>query len=256
MLSVEEIKERSTTLRGALEASRDEWAWRARATEKELKDYLDPTEVDWVDRCGVCQFNGPNNCMNCVLYHGTKGRCGPEFTKASRTYNKWFEGKATISELREALWGMVARLDRELAKLEPEKKKPELRHGDYGFKNDESFIIEYPCSYGLDSLKAEFDNNGRRWWSESKAEFCSDPAPLILGNIFDDLAALKEDVHFIGFGGNGNFLLYADNGSIVLNGVWYPIKEIKQFILKLHQMVATAERRQKELLMKGQKDGN
>ena len=138
------------------------------------------------------------------------------------------------------------------AEIEAEKK-PKLRHGDYGEwygPNKNSFILDLSEAtnneyYGL--WRVEDGDIGTRI-GHSEANFSKS---TILGNIFDDLRALQEDVteFEIDAGANQfatkasffpNHVNIADEGGeVAIN-----YRNLSTFILKLRQMEATLKRRQ------------
>ncbi len=87
---------------------------------------------------------------------------------------------AAVQTLKDKLAEDITELERKIE----ESKKPELRHGDYGYASEEPELrLWVDCDDGL------------QWCNEDivKGTSC-DAHAVALGNIFDDLDALKEDV--------------------------------------------------------------
>ena len=126
-------------------------------------------------------------------------------------------------------------------KIEAEKK-PELRHGDYGYDKDGGFRIMISHDFKL----------------YTAGDGCLHDANLgcydlvvVLGNIFDDLKATQEDVTEFTFTSESDPLLVE---ATDIDGIRLSVKgavihvyrdEISTLIRKLQQMEATMKRRQK-----------
>lgn len=242
-LTVEQIKARATSPRKALLVSIEEWTWRAEASEEEMRQL---ESLGSTSRCGLCCYYSCRECpLNVPGILATDGGCGLEFKEVYQLHCKWKKGKAKISELRIALWSMVARLDAELANLPEEKKEePKLRHGDYGYScksGDRRIIIANEKStyhIGISGSLVGAEVNGF--------------TKIILGNIFDDLAALREDVEEVFYDVPHN-RFYIDkrpemqHAPIYIAGTWFPIVEAKKICLRFRQLLATAEKEYKQL---------
>ena len=132
-----------------------------------------------------------------------------------------------------------------LSKKLVEENKPELRHGDYGYDKDGGFRIMISHDFKL----------------YTAGDGCLHDANLgcydlvvVLGNIFDDLESMQEDVEeFVICDEESDEPIYVqlvDAGSIKLSlpsGSTIVVykKEVEQFVLKLRQMEATLKRRHK-----------
>ena len=130
------------------------------------------------------------------------------------------------------------------AEIEAEKK-PKLRHGDYGMcveaGKDRRIVINHEFKLVTAGDGCLHDYEDDRY----------NPNP-VLGNIFDDLEAMQEDVTQFkmengglcnlsaNYTSIGNLLIKQTDGeSIVIHKA-----QIDTFILKLRQMEATLKRRQ------------
>lgn len=120
-------------------------------------------------------------------------------------------------------WGKEVRGDVEDEKLE-------LRHGDYGL----SLTGNHPRLYVYDK--------GIRWVSQSavKGHNCV-PENLILGNIFDDLKAMAEDIEVFKIG-NCMVAKLGGNGELIFNCIRVEAENLPACILGIRQLQATAER--------------
>lgn len=253
MLTPEQIQARATSPREALLVSKEEWTWRAQASEKELKQL---ESLSSTSRCGLCCYY---NCGKCPLnvrgLVATQGGCGSEFKEAYRLHCEWKEGEVKISKLRSAMWSMVARLDSELAKLpeekkpEPKKEEPKLRHGDYKVTKGGSvqFFVRDDSHDPIRLCQEDYMFSG----SVNNWAIISDEDVVDSGNFLDDLAALQEDVEKYENQNKaiGSFvksciesnpkLIFIETGEY---GRSLSLDEALEFSLKLRQMVATAKR--------------
>ena len=155
--------------------------------------------------------------------------------------------EAKLEELKarqEATNKRIAELEQKLA----EEKKPKLRHGDYGFwrwNRSSHYIIVlnkkdelcYQWEKGLGVKTQRVLDNTEDF--------------VILGNAFDDIKSMQEDVTEFTFTSESDPLLVevTDIDGIRLSvkgAVIYVYRdEISSFVLKLRQMEATLKRRQK-----------
>lgn len=80
----------------------------------------------------------------------------------------------------DVLQGEIEILEKSLA----DEEKPELRHGDYGFAD------------GCPRMTAKYDDDVRHYGETGNHTGAINNLPIkvVLGNIFDDLKALQEDV--------------------------------------------------------------
>ena len=169
--------------------------------------------------------------------------------KIQQAIDGHIEAKAALDVCISEKMARLEKVKREIA----EEAKPKLRHGDYGEwfgPNKNSFILDLSEAtnneyYGL--WRVEDGDIGTRI-GHSEANFSKS---TILGNIFDDLKALQEDVteFEIDAGANQfatkasffpNHVNIADEGGeVAIN-----YRNLSTFILKLRQMEATLKRRQ------------
>ena len=135
-----------------------------------------------------------------------------------------------------------------LAEIEAEKE-PELRHGDYGISR-----------IGFPGMVVRERHGGTLRTADSDYIFPNETVEensfspeLLLGNVFDDLNAMQEDVTEFGFDETRRaYRFNVEDGRHCIwlkDGLGAEIhidkKDIPTFILKLRQMEATLERRQK-----------
>ncbi len=132
----------------------------------------------------------------------------------------------------------IERLEAELAEAE----KPELRHGDYGPKEGTEGRLVLK-QYQKETLFSA--------GSASCARHCSSNQmpDAVLGNIFDDLKAIAEELtkHTWDFGHN-SYDAYIDmHGDLLLNGVSIQLivrkEEIPAFILNLQRLQYTERKK-------------
>jgi hypothetical protein len=137
-----------------------------------------------------------------------------------------------------------------------EEQKPKLRHGDYGYDKDGD-----PCLYLCAQSKDRGDGPMRRcssaWLYEYEITGDNFKIVTVIGNIFDDLKALQEDVtefkvgngEGIGDEADGYFNARFDGRHVWLkvddDGLYFEPEDISIIILNLRQMEATLKRRSK-----------
>ena len=156
-----------------------------------------------------------------------------------------YKGKVTASDVDNALTNVQTLLT-EYANhirscLPAEAEEPKLRHGDYGL----SLTGSHPRLYVYD--------NGIRWANQSYVEGhdCI-PGNPILGNIFDDLKAMAEDLTEFEF--NETDSAHKLKGqltdyTVILKdlqdneGVNIDLKDLSAFIRNLRIMEATLKRK-------------
>ena len=133
-------------------------------------------------------------------------------------------------------------------------EKPKLRHWDYGVKEMLRFVVT-----GVDDTHATFTWRGtcdeKVWTSKWLLSELSDGF-VFLGNIFDDLAAMQEDVE--------RFKIPAAGEALAVDGRWWenedgavylhvdqakdrvsvPVSKVPSLILNLRRMYATHMRKQ------------
>ncbi|KKN01496.1 hypothetical protein LCGC14_1127250 [marine sediment metagenome] len=266
-------KEAAKGLIPAIEVSIESWKQRVNAGEEELRRALDEKLITCTFAyCGLCQYSlmqKPSECENCPIYSPKADECCREFDEVSRAIKDWHKGNGPYSDLKDAMQAMLARLITEKDKAiveqarttaeQAEKKcKPELRHWDYGLTDVDD--------YDAPNRKRIFINQGKGMQSIRSDGSKGDASPChisnysgytILGNLDDDLEALQKDVSEFKINCDcslacGNSLIATiDGGQIRLEikegdktGILVDLKS--PFILKLRQLVATAERQGKE----------
>lgn len=165
---------------------------------------------------------------------------------------------ATQTKLIKRNQDEIAKIDARLAEAEPE-----LRHGDYGHWSPGQGNEQFAFLYLADVPKS----NALTADPSSEWVMCNSDKKTIIGNIFDDLAALQEDVEEVKFKSeiyNGSATAYLghshNNGDTScrcdnkphdmvhfrfdpVNSGWCSIEEFRTFILGLRQMVATQQRK-------------
>jgi hypothetical protein len=262
-LTPEDVARRATSPAAALDVSIEVWTNRAKMDEEQLKSVCLSPEM-----CGLCQWygmsSGPvcnaNRRGKCPL--STSGLvCCTEFDVASEVLEHLqYESAQNVAEVRAAFWNMVARLESEKVKLpkeEPKKKceKLPIRHGDYGIwpgNSVDPFVVDLSAedSVYLHLLWPDQDRRNR-WRRDNGCVKSIKP----LGNIFDDLAALREDVTDFAIksthaGGRFNRVIEVTedgDGDVNINAnlEWstFQKQDVEALILKLRQLLATAERK-------------
>ena len=239
----------------AIEVSIESWQQRRNAGEEELRRALKEGLVAFCEEhCGLCCHYGKTplrgSCDGCCL--NSTRQCCEEYRAVWGAKQEW-QGNGPYSDLKDAMDVMIARLEQEKDKAVGEmqartyqqgkecckKKKPELRHGNYG----------------------HYKSSGGRWWVWKRNGIlevfgeksgCGSPAPSLSstikdGNHIDDLEALQEDVSEFNMDVHQYKLDLSPkmaHAPIYIAGNWHPITEAKWFILKLRQLVATAERKE------------
>ena len=135
----------------------------------------------------------------------------------------------------------VSRRDAEIA----EESKPKLRHGDYGMvRGFQKLMIR--SGGKIESCGSSF--------MHGEGSMLDDPDAVILGNIFDDLKAMREDVDEFEIEGRKNHVrsVKVDKGLNHIN-IFDPdedglsqiaFEDLPDFILKLRQMEATLKRKE------------
>lgn len=141
--------------------------------------------------------------------------------------------------------------DRLQAKLD-ELGKPELRHGDYGWYEDElspekksSFVI-----YGFDGSDVLVRFNNRAGTTRMGKVYFQQKSST-LGNIFDDLKDMSEDLEEFEVedkGHDGMAVRYdREHIKFIASGgqrIYLSYKKAEDFHRKLGQVIATARRRE------------
>ncbi len=155
-----------------------------------------------------------------------------------------------LEEARELIGlakGVISRCETVITEANlAEAENPEYRSGDYGMGCKGHFFAL--CGSGSDT-KAAIDNGEVERWGENSENYCYNEATC-LGNIFDDLKAMAEDVEefevdngtymSLKVSWNGNKIRIGDGGGFVL----IDHHEIPAFILNLRRLQATHERKQ------------
>ena len=135
----------------------------------------------------------------------------------------------------------------EIERLEAERaeaEKPVLRHGDYGYGKDNSHRVTLHCDMKTVTAGDGSVNNTNAVSNERYY-----PSP-VLGNIFDDLKAMAEDLTEFEFAetdrayqftavSNDYTVMLTDSGGHIIN---VDLKDIPAFILNLRKLQATQER--------------
>lgn len=245
-LTQKEIKERSKTAEGALDVSIEH---HEQVHEAGRNEYFRAKKKGFVDvhggYCGLCQ-HFKHDHKSCLLFEdyvdeSTNCACCKEWR------NLAFTTEATFNRTTQVL---LNRLYLERGKLrgkckpKPEPKQ-EIRHGHYGFdENGTKFVVTAQS----DNPKAFFENgagqidvNGPNNDEPNKYDY------TILGNIDDDLEAMKEDVTEVVFDVFSNRFAISKNiemrhAPIYLAGTWFPLDEAEKICLQLRKMLATAQR--------------
>lgn len=111
-LTPEQIKARSTTLKGALDVSIEKWQQVYDATPEELK--LKGNAILFGTYCGVCQYErirtGSYGCSKCILYNSEDGDCCREWQDIQDRWGDWPKFKKAVRIL-------IDRLKRERDKI-------------------------------------------------------------------------------------------------------------------------------------------
>jgi len=150
-----------------------------------------------------------------------------------------------VRDHRLAMNGIDSKFDEALGKINAqiaEAENPKLRHGDYGIdETNERFVVAEQSTL-VGSPKAFYaDQGGQRRADEHI------PSKYRLGNIFDDLKALQEEVTEFDLGKYTGY--WSGVGCLVIKDAIEKIviepDSINEFIRKLSQMWATQKRQAK-----------
>ena len=114
-----------------------------------------------------------------------------------------------------------------------ETEKPKLRHGDYGHELHSGM----PRIFLLHRSEGFIAANGQDAWSGPSE---ADKNILRLGNILDDLTALREDL--TEFEVCSEPVYWNDDNDLCIDAAYVPEGDIDAFILNLRRMQATRKR--------------
>lgn len=224
------------------------------ASVKEIGEAERNEEVDLDSTfCALCKRTTEGSCAKCPIYDGDEIlSCCIEWREA---YDLFSPTESNISEFRAAESRLIAKLYKALADCpeEPIKKqveKPRFKHGDYN--GEELFLKRREWIKDEEKTHKNFPVNKDGALTNIPIDTIVGP---ILGNIFDDMAAKKnegEDLReFEVTTHHGGILKIriekCRNADIVFNIptshlATANLKEAKEIHQKLGQMTATAER--------------
>ena len=163
--------------------------------------------------------------------------------QAKQAQNK-VEQESNLSNMRDLVYEL-AELAAELA----EAKKPKMRHGDYG-RSDRQDTTHLVISDSAGALRWSDFTGG---YYEKRVEDGDHASHFIRsGNIFDDLAALQEDLtefemEASGADGRGIFIKAKSKNFIKIGLVGkgdyaYDLKELEEYSLNIRKVIATLKR--------------
>jgi hypothetical protein len=251
-LTQEEIKEASKDEMDALECSLKHHKQGAEAGSLELQNALMDKKfaLGW-RTCSCCAlFNGDADCAGCPLGKVASECCGSEYNRAYDAYDRFKEDPSNANHyaFQEAEKKVVDYIQ---GVIDGKKaKKPKLRHGDYGYNagTPESAMAVRLLNGTMTAMTAH------GVISDLELPLMNEPK-VVLGNIFDDLTALSEDVTEFEIADEDGDIIEVNassrySGGVHLkaaqHGVTLTAKKVRRLILKLQQVEATLKRGEKK----------
>ena len=237
----------------AAQSSWERWNQGATCTYEELREGVLSREAvfsgdECSDYCSLCRYKDENKKVlcrtNCI---GNSNGCSCEFYEVGGAFDVFRQDTSRhncdlFQTKAKALCEVIKKFMDGL-----EEKKPELRHGDYGYNSDDANAPVIQLRNGSDKKYVHAYGSGVM--ENLAANRPGAGMHTVLGNIFDDLKRIAEDLRILKYKGRqiGEIKIELENDDNVYfhicgSNQGFVLDEAQEIHQKLGQIIATALR--------------